>query len=124
MMITQNETHEDSRNPSASTNITSDLQGKAVEQQTKLLFSPGQIVSTPGALEAMSMIQCLPMDLLFRHLTGDWGSIPAEDAKANQTALENGWRIMSSYVLGNDIKIWLITEADRSVTTFLLPEEY
>lgn len=88
------------------------------------LFEPGQIVATPGALEAMQTNNCLSFDLLVRHLSGDWGVIPEEDAQTNQEALENGYRIMSSYPLANGEKIWVITEADRSYTTFLLPEEY
>ncbi len=91
---------------------------------TTLLFNPGQVVATPGALEAMETNQCLSLDLLIRHLSGDWGTIPKEDAEANQQALEDGSRIMSGYDLANGARIWIITEADRSATTFLLPEEY
>ncbi len=87
----------------------------------KLLFEPGQVVATPGALEAMQANSCMSLDLLVRHLSGDWG---AGDADANRQALEHGDRILSSYPLADGTKIWLITEADRSVTTFLLPEEY
>jgi hypothetical protein len=91
---------------------------------TQTLFEPGQVVATPGALETMQTHNCLSLDLLMRHLSGDWGVIPEEDAEANQQALEHGNRIMSSYPLANGVKIWVITEADRSHTTFLLPEEY
>ncbi len=90
----------------------------------KLLFEPGQVVATPGALEAMQANNCMSLDLLMRHLAGDWGVVPKQDANANQSALEHGERILSSYPLADGTKIWLITEADRSVTTFLLPEEY
>ena len=90
----------------------------------KLLFDPGQIVATPGALATMQSNNCLSLDLLLRHLTGDWGIIPKEDAKANQQALKEGSRLMSSYPLDDGSSIWIITEADRSYTTFLLPEEY
>lgn len=89
-----------------------------------MLFQPGQVVATPGALEAMQTNHCLSLDLLIRHLSGDWGVIPEEDAQTNQQALQHGYRIMSSYPLANGEKIWVITEADRSYTTFLLPEEY
>jgi hypothetical protein len=64
------------------------------------------------------------LDLLTRHLSGDWGEIPKDDAKANQEALKNGDRIMSGYPLEDGTRIWIITEWDRSVTTFLLPDEY
>jgi hypothetical protein len=88
------------------------------------LFRSGKIVSTPGALEALEMNHYRIFTLLLRHLTGDWGDIPAEDAEANKEALANGWRILSSYPQPSGARIWIITEADRSATTVLLPEEY
>ena len=91
---------------------------------TEILFKPGQVVATPGALEAMQNNNCHSLDLLTRHLSGDWGEIPKEDAKANQDALKYGERILSNYPLESGARIWIITERDRSVTTFLLPEEY
>jgi len=87
-------------------------------------FSPGQIVATPGALAAMEEHQCQPLTLLARHLAGDWGALPAEDAQLNDEALKSDGRLLSSYPLGGDTRIWVITEWDRSVTTFLLPSEY
>lgn len=87
-------------------------------------FTPGQIVGTPAALAAMAAAEFLPIDLLFRHLSGDWGDIDAEDAAANESALLAGERLLSAYRIGPDTTIWLITEADRSATTFLLPDEY
>ncbi|MGZ4954420.1 MAG: hypothetical protein ACXV8Q_04835 [Methylobacter sp.] len=96
------------------------------ENNTKphILFNPGQVVATPGAIHAMEVNNILSLDLLSRHLCGNWGDIPREDAEANRHALEDGGRILSSYPLANGASIWLITEADRSSTTFLLPEEY
>lgn len=91
---------------------------------TKKLFEPGQVIATPSALDTLQTHHCLSMDLLIRHLSGDWGELPDEDAQANQDALEHGNRILSSYPLAEGVKIWVITEADRSFTTFLLPEEY
>ncbi|MGZ4954259.1 MAG: type I restriction endonuclease subunit M [Methylobacter sp.] len=88
------------------------------------LFSPGQVIATPGAMQAMADHHLLSFDLLARHLLGDFGEIPPEDAKANRQAIQDGSRILSSYPLGNGGRIWLITEADRRSTTFLLPEEY
>jgi hypothetical protein len=61
---------------------------------------------------------------LQRHLTGDWGELDEDDHRENELSLERGWRILSCYRLRNGTRIWIITEADRSVTTFLLPEEY
>ena len=87
-------------------------------------FSPGQIVATPGALAAMEEHQCQPLTLLARHLAGDWGVLPAEDAQLNDEALKSNGRLLSSYPLGGDTRIWVITEWDRSVTTFLKPDEY
>ncbi len=87
-------------------------------------FSPGQIVATPGALAAMEEHQCQLLTLLARHLAGDWGVLPAEDAQLNDEALKSDGRLLSSYPLGGDTRIWVITEWDRSVTTFLLPNEY
>lgn len=87
-------------------------------------FSPGQIVATPGALAAMEEHQCEPLSLLTRHLSGDWGALPVEDAQMNDQALQFEGRLLSCYPIGPDTKIWLITEADRSATTYLLPSEY
>jgi len=87
------------------------------------LFSLGQIVATPGALEFLHQHRSNAMLLLWRHATGEWGSLCAEAVAANAAALRNGARLLSSYDVG-DGKIWLITEADRSVTTLLLPSEY
>ncbi len=64
------------------------------------------------------------MGLLQRHLDGDWGDISEEDREANNLALQNGGRLLSAYRMGSGVKLWVITEADRSVTTVLLPDEY
>lgn len=87
------------------------------------LFPLGQVVATPGALELMDRLAINAADILARHQCGDWGVIPGEDAQQNQFAIEHGLRILSSYPFGED-RIWIITEADRSVTTLLLPDEY
>ena len=88
------------------------------------LFSAGQIVATPGALEALERNAQEPITFLKRHLTGDWGDLCEDDAQQNASAVEHGYRILSAYHLHDDTKIWLITECDRSATTFLLPSEY
>lgn len=85
-------------------------------------FSLGRIVATPGALERYSPDQLA--QFLRRHLTGDWGDLDAHDRAANKTALQIGARIFSSYRMPDGEKLWIITEADRSATTFLLPGEY
>lgn len=93
-------------------------------------FPLGQIVSTPGALEACTqdyLTQCLA-----RHAGGDWGCVGDEDRETNEAALKGGGRLLSSYPIDpgkpckgwGDNTLWIITEANRSVTTFLLPDEY
>jgi hypothetical protein len=64
-----------------------------------------------------------PLDLLARHASGDWGELCAFDRRQNEIALSDGYRILSSYNVATG-RIWIITEADRSITTILLPEEY
>lgn len=94
------------------------------EQRPIALFPLGQVVATPGALEAMEQYAINALDLIQRHQSGDWGSVPPSDAEENDKSVANGWRILSSYPISDDQNIWIITEADRSVTTLLLPEEY
>lgn len=87
-------------------------------------FVLGSIVATPGALEALSKAGMSPIDFLARHQTGDWGDVCDEDAAENEFALGRHLRLFSVYHLNAEVKIWVITEADRSGTTILLPEEY
>jgi hypothetical protein len=87
-------------------------------------FEPGQIVATPGALEAFRASGDDPLPFLQRHLAGDWGELDEHDRHENELSLERGWRILSAHRMSNGTKFWIITEADHSVTTFLLPEEY
>jgi hypothetical protein len=89
------------------------------------LFELGRIVATPGALELLAAAGTDPLMLLSRHASGDWGEVPPEDAKENELSVREGFRILSSYPVGEDgSKIWLITQADRSSTHLLLPQEY
>ncbi len=87
------------------------------------LFSLGQTVATPHALELLAQNHTSCFSLLARHQSGDWGDVPAGDALSNQEAIELGYRVMSVYPLETG-RVWIITESDRSVTTLLLPEEY
>jgi hypothetical protein len=83
----------------------------------------GKVVATPGALRVLKGAREHPFNFLARHATGDWGELCAFDRRQNEIALREGYRVLSSYdVLAG--KVWIITEADRSVTTILLPEEY
>lgn len=95
-------------------------------QQTerKPLFDLGQLVATPGALAALEKTGQNAMEFLSRHVRGDWGDLPKEDKDENQLSVEKRFRLLSSYRTTAGDKIWVITEADRSHTTLLLPEEY
>lgn len=89
------------------------------------LFPLGQLVATPGALALLADVGEDPVGLLARHVLGDWGEVPPEDARENELSIREGFRIVSSYPVGSSgARIWLITEADRSSTCILLPEEY
>ncbi len=85
-------------------------------------FPLGQLVATPNALEHITQDDI--MAALQRHVAGDWGEVCAEDKQSNDHALVEGTRILSAYRAANGTKFWIITEADRSVTTVLLPEDY
>ncbi len=93
-------------------------------KEKKVKFTAGQICATPGALEAMNLSEQSPMEFVGRHVTGDWGDVCEDDAKVNEESLEHGLRLLSSYRTNEGVKLWVITEADRSATTILLPEEY
>jgi hypothetical protein len=94
------------------------------------LFELGRVVATPGALEHTNPFQL--RIYLTRHMSGDWGCVCADDRAANDAAVVHGTRILSAYPIDpkkpckgyGDNCLWIITEADRSATTFLLPEEY
>jgi len=88
------------------------------------LFSLGHVVATPGALQALEDSGQPASEFLDRHVSGDWGELQEEDCKENELSLKEQFRILSAYHLKSGTKIWVITEADRSSTTILLPEEY
>lgn len=87
------------------------------------LFPLGRVVATLGALNALVMAGQDPGELLKRHQSGDWGHVPPADAAENRRSVQNGWRILSFYPVGSR-RICIITEADRSSTCLLLPEDY
>lgn len=91
--------------------------------QSAPLFPMGQIVATPAVADHFAAHGVSPMDYLRRHAHGDWGDVPPEDAAANQASIERGTRILSSYTVASE-PVLVITEADRSYTTLLLPSEY
>ena len=92
--------------------------------QHKPLFCLGQTVATPAAFEALLASCESPAVFLDRHVRGDWGELCEEDREANNQAVIHGERILSAYQTKQGVKLWVITEANRSVTTFLLPDEY
>jgi len=91
---------------------------------TKPCFSLGRVLATPGALEALAEAEQQPDEFLSRHVVGDWGDVCPEDAQENELSLQHGFPLLSAYTLSTRRKLWIITEADRSATTLLLPEEY
>lgn len=86
------------------------------------LFRLGRIVATPNALAKLQQPDIL--SALQRHQAGDWGDVDGEDREANNRALAEDTRLLSVYHSATRVKFWLITEADRSVTTILMPEDY
>lgn len=92
-------------------------------------FSLGQIVATPNALDALQRNGRTGVEYLRRHVCGDWGILSKDDECANEEALESGARLLSNYLLPDETKLWVITDAEdergnRQATTLLLPEDY
>jgi hypothetical protein len=87
-------------------------------------FKLGQVVATPGALEALEDAGQLLGEFLRKHVSGDWGDVEPDDRHENETSIEGGFRILSAYKTSKGVRLWVITEADRSSTCILLPEEY
>jgi hypothetical protein len=98
--------------------------------KTETKFNFGQVVATPGALEALQRNNTDGREYLRRHTYGDWGEVCEEDSQLNEQAVQDGSRILSSYQLPDGTKFWIITDAavddqdNRQSTTLLLPEEY
>jgi len=87
-------------------------------------FPLGRVVATPDALEALQEAGQSPAFFLDRHAVGDWGSVCDDDKQANDEALVNGGRLLSAYKTLKGVRLWVITEADRSSTCVLLPTNY
>lgn len=88
------------------------------------LFPLGKVCATPGLIDALRDNAQSPLSFIARHVNGDWSEMDAHDQQANTESVTNGTRIFSSYRMKDGEKLWVITEADRSVTTLLLPSEY
>ena len=83
-----------------------------------------RLFAIQGAWRALKEARASPASFLARHVNGDWGDVDEHDRNENEFALKNGFRILSCYTLSNGERIWIITEADRSSTCILLPDEY
>ena len=89
-----------------------------------VLFSLGHCAITHGAMTALEAIHVEPATLLRRHQCGDWGNLCQQDRQTNYEAVTDGFRVFSAYELTSAVRVWVITDADRSSTTILLPDEY
>jgi len=87
-------------------------------------FPLGRIVATPGALTALARANQSPALFIARHAGGDWGELDRADIAENEYSVAHGFRLLSRYTTAAGEKLWVITEADRSATTLLLPDEY
>jgi hypothetical protein len=87
-------------------------------------FGLGAIFATRAALEVLGSVEVSPSELLERHAAGDWGDVPPEDARENEYNLERGLGVLSSYPLPSGERVWIVTEADRSSTSIITPDEY
>ena len=92
-------------------------------------FSPGRVVATPGVLDALEVSGQTFDFFLEKHLSGDWGEVDSEDQKANDQALLDGGRLLSSYRTLKGVVVWVLTEAEdddgqRASTCLTTPEEY
>jgi len=94
----------------------------STKQLPVALFRLGRIVATPNALDRLTQADILSG--IQRHQAGDWGDVDEHDREANNRALTEGTRLFSIYHTANRVKFWIITEADRSITTVLIPEDY
>ncbi|ALS66599.1 MULTISPECIES: hypothetical protein [Pandoraea] len=84
----------------------------------------GRLLATPAAVDAIQSAGASIYALVNRHACGDWGDLPEADREQNDLSVVSGRRVLSCYPLGGELKVWIVTDADRSTTTILLPEEY
>jgi hypothetical protein len=95
---------------------------KKLFQPAKAKFALGEVVMTRSVADKVRLSDVLTA--LHRHRHGDWGDVCPDDSKKNDESVEAGWRILSSYKNNEGVTFWVFTEADRSTTTLLLPDEY
>jgi hypothetical protein len=96
----------------------------ATATRSPVRFACGELVMTPGVAYLVQEGSLRPEKYLARHFAGDWGDLSDRDRAANDSALRDGERLLSSYQITPTLKLWIITESDRSATTLLLPHEY
>lgn len=94
------------------------------ENKPESLVESGEVVGAQGALSLLIKAEQDLVELLHQHVIRDWGDLDDEDKKENELSVKEGFRILSAYSLETDVKVWIIKEGDRSVTTILLPGEY
>jgi len=95
------------------------------KHRRKRLFEIGALEFSEGVERLMNEGRLDPMPLFERHMHGDWGDLSDSDRRQNDAALKSGEdRLFSSYQVAPGLKLWIITEWDRSLTTLLLPSEY
>lgn len=95
-----------------------------MRRSTMTALDLGFACATPGALRALEAAGQTADEFLARHEAGDCGEVNAGDWEENELSIREGLRVLSAYTLATGVKVWVITEADRSATTILLPEEY
>jgi hypothetical protein len=105
------------------------MRSDPMSETRRAKFSLGQVVATPGALEAIRDAGQSPADFLSRHVSGDWGDLCDDDRRLNNLALTDGSRLLSAYKTLRGERLWIITEAaddsgHRAATTILLASEY
>ncbi|HDR8925983.1 hypothetical protein WS58_15920 [Burkholderia pseudomultivorans] len=86
-------------------------------------FRPGRIFASLAALQVLRASGVSPIELVLRHVSGDWGNLSDSDRRQNELSIEAGLRLLSSYALPTGRSVWVITEWDRSATTILMPDE-
>lgn len=91
---------------------------------TQALFQTGQIIATERAGRALVQANVGGLDLVHRHASGDWGDVGPEGREENERGLKDGGDLVSGYTLREGVRVWVLTEASRSKTTIMLPDEY
>jgi len=97
---------------------------ETLNKKSSVLFPFGEIYLIIGAREALEKSNQTPNEFFAKHQSVNWGLVCEDDRRENELSVKEGYRILSSHKTSKDVKVWLVTEADRSSTTLPLPEEY